>query len=193
VPSIVVPINALALGPGFLYWAPLASALPSNTVVGSVFTDTWPGAWLPFGATDSGSDFSYKPSVENVEVAEYYDPPSVVSNGREVSITFSLAQVHATNFKRALNGGTLTVTGSGTTQLNAFTPPTVGAEVRAMIGWEANDSTERLVLYQVFQVGEVKLSRNKGAAKATIPVEYRAEVPSGGVPFSYWTCGTVRA
>lgn len=192
-PAITVPINALALGPGYLYWAPLLSTLPSNTVVGSVFTDVWPGAWLPFGATDSGSDFSYKPAVANVDVAEYYDPPAVVSTGREISILFALAQVHATNLKRALNGGTISVTGATTTTLSAYTPPTVGAEVRAMIGWESNDSTERLVLYQAFQVGDMKWSRNKGAAKATIPVEYRCEIPSGGVPFTYWTAGTVRA
>ena len=192
-PAITVPINALALGPGYLYWAPLSSTLPTNTVAGSVFTDTWPGAWLPFGATDSGSDFSYKPSVANVDVAEYYDPPAIVSTGRDISISFALAQVHATNFKRALNGGTITVTGSTSTTLSAYVPPTVGAEVRAMIGWESNDGTERLVLYQAFQTGEVKWTRNKGAAKATIPVQYQCEIPASGVPFQYWTAGVTRA
>jgi hypothetical protein len=191
-PAIVVPVNALALGPGFLYWAPLASTAPTNTVTGSVFTDTWPGAWLPFGVTDDGSEFSYKPSTDDVEVAEYYDPPAIVSTGREISISFSVAQVHATNFKRALNGGTLSVTGSGATTLSTYTPPTVGSEVRAMIGWEAQDSTERLVLYQAYQTGEVKWSRKKGADKATIPVEFRAEIPASGIPFTYWTAGTVR-
>jgi hypothetical protein len=192
-PAIVVPINALALGAGYLYWAPLLSAVPANTVVGSVFTDVWPGAWLPFGATDSGSDFSYKPNMANVDVAEYYDPAAIVSVGRDITILFALAQVHMTNWKRALNGGTVTVTGSGSTTLSAYTPPTVGTETRAMIGWESNDGTERLILYQALQMAEVKWQRNKGAAKATIPVQYQCEIPSGGVPFQYWTAGTVRA
>jgi hypothetical protein len=37
------------------------------------------------------------------------------------------------------------------------------------------------------------MTRKKGAAKATIPVEYRAEIPASGTPFKYWTAGTVRA
>lgn len=191
-PSAVVPIDAIALGPGFLYWAPLGSALPANTVAGSVFTDPWPAAWLLFGATDEGSEFSFSPATDDVEVAEYYDPVAVVSTGREISISFDLAQVHATNLKRALNGGSLTTSGAGATLLSEYAPPEVGQEVRAMIGWEAQDSTERLVLFQAFQTGDVNISRQKGANKATLPVEYRAEKPSGNPPFKYWTAGTIR-
>jgi hypothetical protein len=191
-PPITVPIDAIALGPGFLYWAPLGSAAPANTVVGSVFTDTWPVAWLLFGATDDGSEFSYSPATDDVEVAEYYDPVAVVSTGREISITFDLAQVHATNLKRALNGGTLTTTGAGSTLLSEYSPPEVGAEVRGMVGWEAQASDERLVMYQCFQTGDVNIARRKGANKATLPVEYRAEKPSGLPPFKYWAAGTAR-
>lgn len=191
-PSVVVPIDAIALGPGFLYWAPLGSTLPTNTVAGSVFTDAWPAAWLLFGATDEGSEFSFSPATDDVEVAEYYDPVAVVSTGREISISFDLAQVHATNLKRALNGGTLTTSGAGATLLSEYSPPEVGQETRAMIGWEAQDSTERLILFQAFQTGDVSVSRQKGANKATLPVEFRAEKPSGNPPFKYWTAGTVR-
>jgi hypothetical protein len=192
-PAVVVPIDALALGPGYLYWAPLASTLPANTVAGSKFTDTWPAAWLLFGATDDGSEFSYKPATDDVEVAEYLDPPAIVSTGRELSISFDLAQIHATNFKRVLNGGIITVTGSGATQLNAYAPPDVGSEVRAMVGWEALASDERMIGYQCFQTGEVKVSRKKGAAKATLPTEWRFEKPATTPPFGYWTAGTTRA
>lgn len=191
-PAVTVPIDALALGPGYLYWAPLGTTIPTNSVVGSVFTDTWPVAWLLFGATDDGSEFSYKPSTDDVEVAEYYDPPAIVSTGREISITFDLAQVHMTNLKRALNGGTITTTGTAGTLMNKYTPPTVGQEIRAMIGWESQDATERLIGYQCFQTGEVKISRKKGAAKATIPTEWRFEISSGGTPFEYYTAGTKR-
>jgi hypothetical protein len=192
-PAITVNIGSIALGPGFLYWAPLLTSLPTNTVAGSVFTDVWPGAWLPFGATDDGSEFSFKPTTENVEVAEYNDPVAIVSTSREISITFALANVNATNLKRVLNGGTNTVTGSGATTLTAYTPPSVGGEVRGMVGWEAQDSTERLVMEQCFQTGEVKVTRKKGAAKATLPVEFHAEVPAGGQPFRQWFAGVSRA
>lgn len=191
-PPVAVPIDAIALGPGYLYWAPLASAIPTHAVAGSVFTDTWPAAWLLFGATDDGSEFSYKPSTDDVTVAEYDDPVAVVSTGREISITFDLAQVNGTNLKRALNGGTLSTTGSGATLLSEYTPPDVGAEIRGMVGWEAQDSTERLIMFQCFQTGDVKVSRKKGANKATLPVEYRAEKPSGLPPFRQWFAGAAR-
>lgn len=191
-PSVTVPIDAIALGPGFLYWAPLLSAVPANTVVGSVFTDTWPVAWLLFGATDDGSEFSYKPSTDDVKVAEYDDPIAVVSTGRDIGITFNLAQVNATNMKRVLNGGTINTTGAGSTLLSEYVPPEVGAEVRAMVGWESRDSTERLVMYQCFQTGDVKTTRKPGAAKALLPAEFRAEKPSGNPPFRKWFAGAAR-
>lgn len=191
-PAVTVPIDAIALGPGFLYWAPLLSTLPTNTVAGSKFTDTWPGAWLLFGATADGTEFSYKPATDDVEVAEYYDPVAVVSTGREISITFDLAQIHATNFKRVLNGGVLSTSGSGATLLSTYDPPDVGAEVRAMVGWESQDSTERLVMFQCFQTGDVKISRKKGAANATLPTEFRAEKPSGFPPFRQYFAGAAR-
>jgi hypothetical protein len=191
-PAATVPLDALALGPGYLYHAPLLSALPANTVVGSVFTDTWPVAWLLVGATDEGSEFTYELDTEDVEVAEFLDPPAVVSTGRTIGINFAMVNVHATNFKRAMNGGVITTSGTGATTLNEFTPPDVGSEVRAMIGWESQDSTERLIGYQCFQAGEINVERRKGADKATIPVEYRMEKPVSGPPFRYWTAGTVR-
>lgn len=193
-PAVTVPINALALGPGYLYWAPLGTAEPANTVAGGVFTDAWPGAWLLFGGTDNGSEFSYKLKTENAEVEEFYDPVAIVPVGRDISIIFALAQINTANLKRAMNGGTLTASGSGATQLNTYVPPTVGSEVRGMIGWEAQDSTERLVMYQCLQEGEIKMARRKGGNKATIPVQFNAETPvATGIPFKYWTAGTIRS
>lgn len=191
-PAIVVPKDGLALGPGYLYAAPLASTLPSNSVTGSVFTDTWPGAWLPFGITDSGSDFKHDLTVDNVVAEEYLDAIAYTTTARQVSIAFSMANINATNFKRAVNGGTITVTGSAGTTLNAFTPPVLGAEVRIMVGWESTDGTERLVGYQCLQIGSIDIPRRKGANKAVIPVEFRFEQPGSGSPFTYWTAGTVR-
>ena len=191
-PSLV-PSDALALGPGYLYWAPLASSLPSNTVAGSVFTDAWPGAWLTLGVTANGHEFSSAIKVDPVEVEEYLEPVKWVTTGRETGIAFALAQIHATNMKRAINGGTITVTGSGATTLSKLSPPAVGAEVRAMIGWESTDNTERLVMYQCLQVGSLKIARRKGSDKATLDLEFKAEQPTaGGDPWNYWTAGTVR-
>lgn len=194
-PSIVVPKTAIASGPGYLYIADLGTALPANTVVGSVFTDVWAtaGAWQTLGITKDGSEFTYKIDTDKIEAAEYFDPLQIVTIARAAAIVFELEQISASVMKRAINGGTLTVTGSGTTQLNAYTPPVPGSEVRQMIGWESQGCDERLVFEQCFQVGELKIARKKGAANATIPIEFASELAASGFPFRYWTSGTVRA
>ena len=192
-PAAVVPVDALALGPGYLYWAPLATTLPANTVAGSVFTDAWPAGFILLGATENGHEFQYDLSVDPVEVEEYLEPVKFVTKGRQTGMKFELAQIHATNMKRAMNGGTITVTGTAATTLSKLSPPALGAEVRAIIGWESTDSTERMIGYQCLQQGSISMKRQKGASKATIPVEFKFEQPtSGGDPFNYWTAGTIR-
>lgn len=191
-PAATVPKNAFSGGPGYLYEAALGTTLPANTVVGSVFTDAWPAGWNLLGITTNGSEFDYALTTAEILAAEYYDPIQVVTTARAASLKCAMMQVHATNFSRAVNGGTITVTGSGTTQLNAFTPPPVGSEVRIMIGWEGQDNTERLIIEQAFQIGSLAIVRDKGAAVATIPVEFHAEIAASGFPFRYFTAGTVR-
>jgi hypothetical protein len=195
-PAVTVPTPKISTDPGYLFYAPLGTAEPAHTVSGSVFTDAWPAAWLLLGATEEGHNFSWSTSVETIDVAEFLDPIKYVSTGRTGSVAFALASITAANVKRALNGGTLTQTGGGAspgTELNTYTPPKLGEEVRCMIGWESQDSTERLLAYQCFNTGTVSIARRKGAAKATIPVEFALEQPSTGDPFKYLTAGTDRA
>jgi hypothetical protein len=60
----------------------------------------------------------------------------------------------AKNFGFSLNGGSVTTRGgTGATLLTEVRAPVVGAEVRQMIGWESEDSTERAVYIQAFQSG----------------------------------------
>lgn len=190
-PAATVPKNALSYGAGYLYYAALATSFPANTVSGSVFTDTWTG-WTLLGVTKEGHTFSYQLSVDQVEVAEYLDPVANVTSGRQVGMTMELAQIHLTNVKRALNGGTLSTSGSGATLLSSYTPPAIGSEVRAMIGWESTDNTERIIFPQAFQVGNVEISRKKGADYATLPLEWRAEPDSSGFPYYHYGAGVLR-
>lgn len=191
-PSTAVPV--VLTDPGYLFWAPLLSAEPANTVVGSKFTDAWPGAWLSLGATESGSDFTYETKLAAVSVAEFFDPIKWMTTDRTGKFAFALANYTLTNWSRALNGGTLTVvSGSGSTQLNSYIPPTPGTEVRAMLGWESLDSTMRVIVYQGVQGGSVKTSFDKAPKYATIPCEFNFEVPAAGNPFKFYTAGTTRA
>jgi len=190
-PTTAVP-NILQ-DPGYLFWAPLGSSEPTNTVVGSKFTDSWPVAWLSLGATEDGSEFSFETSVEAVRVAEFFDPIKWSTTDRSGSIAFNLADWTLTNFKRAMNGGTLTVvSGTGATTLNSYTPPSPGAEVRSMIGWEALDGTVRIIMYQTINSGTVASAFKKAPGYAVIPCTFNFEVPAAGSPFKMYTAGTAR-
>lgn len=190
-PAATVPKNALSLGAGYLYYALTGTGEPGWTVAGSVFTDAWTG-WSLLGITREGHEFSYEIETDTIEAAEYLDPLLYVTTGRAASMSFELMQVHATNFRRALNGGTLSTSGSGTTLRSTYRPPAIGAEIRCMIGWEGTANDERLIIEQAFQVGNVSISRRRGADNASIPCEFRAEVAASGDPFRYETAGTLR-
>jgi hypothetical protein len=191
-PSTATP-NILT-DPGYLFWAPLGSTLPTNTVANSVFTDSWPVAWISLGATEEGSTFSYEVNVEAVTVAEFFDPVTYRTTERSGSFAFSLADWTLANVKRAFNGGSLTiVSGTGATQLNKYEPPNPGAEVRAMLGWESLDATVRFVVYQTINSGTVEMAFQKAPEKALIPCEFKMEKPAATQPFTFWTAGPGRA
>lgn len=194
IPAYTVPKTPISLGAGYLFYGTLGSALPTNTVVGSVFTDDWSAVSGMFllGVTKTGHEFSYELATDTVDAAEYFDPLATVTTGRTVSFKFELQIINATTVKRMLNGGTLSTTGSGTTLLSTFTPAAPGAEVRCTIGWESQDNTERLVMEQAFQVGSLTISRQKGNDNATLPVEFRAEIPASGFPYRHYFAGAAR-
>lgn len=194
-PAAVTTPNILT-SPGYLFIAPLASTVPANTVVGSVFSDAWPAAWLPLGATEDGSEFSYSTTVEPITPAEFFDPVRYYTTARSGSIAFNLMDWTLSNYRRALNGGMAALTatsGTGATALYTVEPVTPGSEVRCMIGWESLDNTVRLVAYQTIQGGEVQSAFKKPPAAAVIPCTFNMEVPTSGVPFSIWGAGATRA
>ncbi len=175
--------------PGFLFAAPIASALPTNTVVASKYTDAWPAAWIPLGATSEGSTFSYSTSVEAITVAEFFDPISYATTERSGNIAFNLADFTLRNYKLALNGGLgaiVPTTGTGTTASYDYEPVAPGNEVRVMVGWESTDATMRLILRQTIQGGEVASAFQKAPSIAAIPGTFNMEMPVGATsPFKW--------
>jgi len=133
--------------------------------------------WIMLGYTDAASEFHYTPATADVTVAEELDPISTQTTGRTSTIAFSLAQMTATNLKRAMNGGTIT-TGTG---IVTFEPPDLGTEVRTMLGFESEDSTERWVFRQCYQEGDIQITRGAGATKALVPCQFRLEKPTTGL------------
>lgn len=183
----------LLTDPGYILWAPLSSTEPTNTVVGSVFTDDWPGAWVNLGATVEGGTFTYDVSVEPTRVAELFDPIRYSTTERSGKMAFALASATLTNLKKVLNGGTLTVvSGSTTTTLSSYVPPTPGAEVRCMIGWQSLDATLRLVCYQCFAGGALEMAFRRNPDFTSLPAEFNLEIPTSGTPFKLYSAGVAR-
>lgn len=191
-PAITVPKNALAFGAGYLYLSALGISAPTNTVVGSVFTDTWPAGWNPLGITKEGHTLNINFDSDQVEAAEYIDPLLNVLTGRTITAEMELMQINLTTFKKAFNGGVLGTTGSGTTLLTTYTLPSIGTEVRQQIGWESVDNTERWWGMQVFNIGSVGIQRKKGADNATLPLTYTLEPDGSGQPVYFASAGTIR-
>jgi len=192
-PTTAVP-NILT-DPGYLFVAPLATAVPTNTVAGSVFTDAWDAAWISLGATEEGSTFAYSSTVEPIRVAEFFDPISYRTTERGGSIAFNLADWTLSNYRRAINGGVAALTatsGTGATTLGTLEPPEPGDEVRSMIGWESLDNTVRLICHQTLQGGEISSAFNRAPAKAVIPCTFQMEVPTAGKPWTLYGAGVDR-
>lgn len=179
--------------PGYLFWAPLASTLPTFTVAGSKFTDSWPVAWISLGATEDGSQFNYESTVEPIRAAEFFDPIRYSTTDRSGNISFTLVDWTLANLKRVLNGGTLTVvSGTGATTLSKFDPPIPGAEVRSMIGWESLSNDVRIIAYQTLNGGNIQSSFRRAPNKAGFACTFNFEKPAATEPFSVWTAGTAR-
>jgi hypothetical protein len=165
--------SALALGPGYLYIGAMGRVEPTDLVTAWATVDA---GWVLLGYTDAGSEFDYNLSVDPVDVAEELDPISNQTTGRVASLKFAASQMTVTNLKLALNGGVVSTAAGVVT----FEPPDLGTEVRTMIGWESEDHTERWVYRQCFQTGTLAITRAKGAANATLPVEFTLEKPATG-------------
>ncbi|MBV9292630.1 MAG: hypothetical protein JO222_09285 [Frankiales bacterium] len=193
-PIPVAVLNKILSGPGILLTGILGSALPSLVPTAGVYTDDWSAVsgWTELGPTENGSQFHDTATVEKMYVAESYYEVSNVVTGREASIDFALAHFTATNLKNALNGATVTVTGSAGTTNSKVVPPAIGTETRQMIGWESNDHTARLIAYQAFQQGAIEPEFRKGATKALIACTFHFENASPSA-WEFNLAGTARA
>lgn len=163
-------------GPGKLYAGPVGTTEPTD------LTTALNVAWLYVGYTDAGHTFTSTKSYENIEVAEVLTPIRKVATSQDDQLEFAFAEITAKNLQRAFNGATITASGTGATSVDKVEPLAFGAtETRIAILWQADDSSERWIFRQCLQTGAVAIARQRGAAKATIPVTFSLEQPAGGL------------
>lgn len=188
------PVPNVLTDPGFIFWAPLGTAIPVTAPVASVLP-ALPVAWINLGATEDGSQFNYESRVEAVTAAEFFDPIRYATVERTGNMSFTLIDWTLHNLRRVLNApasAVSIVSGTGATQLNAFEPPDPGGEVRCMIAWESLASDVRIYLRQTINSGSIGSAFRKAPAKAGFACTFNMEVPSGAKPFIVHTSGTTR-
>src|SRR3954471_24325356 len=113
--------------PGFLFYADLASSLPTMAALASSYdADTWPVAWKAVGATEDGSEFNYEMNVEKISVAELFNAVSYAPTEVTISIGFTMVDYTLNKLAVAMNAPTTnvtTVSGAAATLSSKLGPP----------------------------------------------------------------------
>lgn len=182
-------------GPGKIYYAPLGTAIPTFTAASSKVTGTWT-SWVSPGATDEGITYTESVDTSDITVAESLYPVKTVTTGKTGRVAFTMNELSDLNWKLAMNGGTISTSGTGATKLNTYVPPLIGAEVRVMLGWQSLEDDEVIIWPQCFNVGSVEIARGTYETKAGIPVEFAVELPDPLVmttTYKRWVAGALAA
>jgi hypothetical protein len=181
-------------GPGRLYYATLATAIPTITAAASKIAATWTG-WVEVGATDAGITYTESVETADITVAESLYPIRTVTTSKSSRIAVTLNEIHDLNWQLAMNGGTATSSGATVTKLTTYVPPLVGAEVRVKLAFVSNTDTEAIVWPQCFNVGSVEYVRGTYETKAGLSLEFNAEIPGNeagySTPYKRYTAGAL--
>jgi hypothetical protein len=171
----------IKLGPGKLYAVPVGTAEPTDLT--TALSSTILAGYLGF--TEEGHTFTIAPSYDGVDVAESMLPVARVKTGVDMTLEAALAEVTAQNVQRALNGATITTSGTGAATIDSLEPLADGVtETRVCIVWQSDAGDERWIWRRCLQTGSIAIGRRKGSAKATVPVSFLLEPVSATVrPF----------
>jgi hypothetical protein len=191
VATATITPGRIETGPGIIRYAPLGTPIPAVTAAASKVVATWT-SWVAPGATDAGMTYTESAETSDIKVAESVYSVRTVTTGKSGRIAFVLNEIDDLNWQLAMNGGTITTSGSGPTKLNAYVPPLIGAERRVMLSFQSLLDDEIIVWPQVFNVGSVEYVRGTYETKAGLAIEFNAELPDPAVlttPYKRWTTG----
>ena len=105
----------ILIGPGQLYFAPLATADPNDTTV--AFGAAWGGAWVNLGEFIEGQPvvLAMPETFTEVYTEQSVSPKNAVRNRREIMVKVTLAEHSPANMTLVLDG-TKTDTPAGAAQ-----------------------------------------------------------------------------
>jgi hypothetical protein len=160
------------IGPGKLWVATLASTDDPTNASTALDEDSW----KPIGYTEEGSTITYEVSSEDIFVAETTDAVLSKRVSTTTTIAFAMAEFTARNLNLALNGGLVAAP-------TTVEPVDAADEERVKLCLDT-DAGARWFFRKCYQVGSVELVNGKAPNKRLIAVEFKAELPAVGKP---WT------
>jgi len=164
--------SEVIVGPARLLIAPIGSTIPTLTSA----TVVWDAAWKECGYTDAGTDFSYAPSVKDIDVDEEASPVKKLLDKEKANITAKLAQATLDNLHAAISASKLSTAAAagggfvGTKTVKVGT----GLLTETMVGLEglSPEGFWRVIIgYRAIAQANVQLAF-KRTDKTVIPVDF---------------------
>ncbi len=189
---VFTPNDDHRTGSGFLLAAVEGTPVPTFTVSGGKFTNSWDAAWKQLGrTTEDGINITMGQESASYSSSQEIYPFLTKTTSRSANISFTLYDYNQTNIKVALNGGNWSVTGSGLNQFAQYTPANPGEETFTMLAWIGPNDDEVCILYKSFSSAEVSMDMTRDEPRP-LPLNMQANLPSPTVanrPFHWFTAG----
>lgn len=177
-PTVIgVPGNVL-VGHVQIYIAPVGTAAPATSIV---FGGSWGASWVATGYTEKGLSVNMDRKTNMIYVEEIPEPVQVVVDTNDPSLDIEFAEDTLQSMAWAYGGGTITVTGSGATQVatlvlaEGLTQVAIGFEGTAPAG-----NFRRVIVPQLVSSGKVKTSYQRAKAARSYPATFSSIGPLTG-------------
>lgn len=144
-------VDQITLGGGILYVANYGEPFPTD------LTATPAGNWVAMGYTEGGAVLDISTTTTEAKVDELFYAVAEVVTGQSASLSATVAQFTMENLQRALNGGTITVSG-GPPQTRLFKPPSPSgiAAFAGLFVFDNENGTEAAPFYSHLRMPQVR-------------------------------------
>jgi hypothetical protein len=154
-----VTTTNLIMGPADLYTAPFGSTEPLDTAIATAPTTPW----VATGGTMDGVNMTVDQKYTNLEVDQVVDVVGRRLTSRDITVETNMAEPTLDNFQLALNGGTITTSGSvkgfEPNYATSATQPTYVAVI--VDGYAPNSKRRRIVVRKALSTEKVGLAYQK--------------------------------
>lgn len=166
--NVVVALAAVYIQP---YSATTAATLPADTVMAGT---EWSSPWVHMGGTDQGWKFKFSAKTSEIHIEEQSTPVDILSDGKAVMVSGSMAEDTLTQARWAYGGGTLTVVAPATGIIGKTTLQLQDKLDAWAIGLDTVQKDgyfRRILIPKVKMTTDVETSYRRAADKRMFPVE----------------------